>query len=347
MYLKNSNFAIYLALAALVGFGVSFAFNAESGLLNGDISKASRYNNQKVDPESTLIEEKLRADSLFLNDTRFTVDVLKNRVATLEELTSTTLEICKDVPELQANVLAMTSLNAKAYNTGKDFDAMDDCLSRITDGKSAPEYEQSSNNAFVGFQKIENQLGAGKDFVESAIKYLDETEPENAQDISDLMTAWTIYCAQDAILTGDEEDDYWENKVDANLASAGASVSGTLADKVNLYQQTVSGSRIGSSWQNTLHTITGSPVISNSEVLSIVAGGSQLIYAVQKHLATAAPGTSFLNNVQKQLLMPAGAIPGLNNSFSNTQQVYSPSKNLGKTDVGKYVEKGTVSAYVR
>ena len=63
MYVKNSNFAIYLVLAALVGFGISFLFlssNVPGSLLSGDISKANVYSNQKDDPEFSLIEEKLK-----------------------------------------------------------------------------------------------------------------------------------------------------------------------------------------------------------------------------------------------------------------------------------------------
>lgn len=217
MYLKKSNFAIYLTAAALVGFGASFLFglnDSENGLLSGDISKASRYNNVKEDPEMAVVVEKLQNDTAFFNQTKMSVDYLKTRVSSLAVLAEETARICNDVPELSANVTAMNSLSAKAYNTSNAFDAVSGSLELIQNGKKAPAYEQAANNAYVGFQKIENQMYAGKDFVESAGKYLEDKNLEENGDLAGVVAMWSVYCAQDAVLTDNRDNlKYWAGKI--------------------------------------------------------------------------------------------------------------------------------------
>ena len=213
MYVKNSNFAIYLGLAALVGFSVSFLFNAgdvQNNLLSGDISKSSRYNNQRVDPESTIIEEKLSSDSEFFQSTKAAVDFLRNRTAVLTELTDETLKLAGDIPELQESLRGIASLSAKAYNTGLAFEQVSNGLDKIASGKKAPEYEQASNDAFAGFRKVEGQLGVSKTFVEAANDYLSENDNSP---LAAIVAVWSAYCAQDAVLNDSKEDiEYWADR---------------------------------------------------------------------------------------------------------------------------------------
>lgn len=213
MYLKNSNFAIYLGLAALVGFGVSFLFgagNLQGDLLSGDISKASRYNKQRVDPETTIIEEKLQNDKEFFNQTKAAMDYLKERTATLTALTDETIRVCSDIPELQGSLSGITSLSAKAYNTNLAFEQATAGLDKIASGNKAPEYEQASNDALAGFRKIENQLNVSKDFVEAAGSY---AEKNANSELAAIVAIWTSYCAQEAFMNESKEDlAYWGEK---------------------------------------------------------------------------------------------------------------------------------------
>ena len=222
MYVKNSNFAIYLVLAALVGFGISFLFlssNVQDSLLSGDISKANVYSNQKDDPEFSVIEEKLANDEEFFNTTKDALSFIGTRVDDLEELTSKTIEVCSDIPEFKNAIKDIISLNAKAYNTQLSINSASSGLDKLANGKKAPDYEQSSNNVFIGFQKIENQLAIGKAFYETASAYLEGKEGEEYNEIAELAAKWSIYCAQDAYLNSSNEDlAYWENQ--ANEASA-------------------------------------------------------------------------------------------------------------------------------
>ena len=235
MYVKNTNFAIYLGLAALVGFGASFLFsssNSESSLLSGDISKASRYNNVKVDPAVTAMEEKLQNDENFYNLTKNAYTIIESRVDGLEDLTSRTIEICSNIPEFKTAIKNVVSLNAKAYNTKQSLMVATNGLQKLSEGKSAPEYEQASSNVFVGFQKIEYQLAIGKAFVEEAASYLDGKEGAECDAIAGLVAEWSVYCAQDAVLNNsDKEIAYWNDK-SKEMVAGSASIALALGDIV-------------------------------------------------------------------------------------------------------------------
>ena len=229
MYLKKSNFVIYLGLAAVVGFGVSFLFNSDKvqgDLLNGDISKASRYSNVKSDPAFAVIEEKLMNDKEYFNSTKASVELVKDRMSVLEDLTGRTFEACQNVPELQSVLVGVASLNAKAHNTTLALESMEEGLKQISNGKSAPFYEEASNSASAGFDKIEKQLSIGRAFVTAAYDYIEGKESnEEVQNIVNLIAEWSQYCGENAALNHNEEDlDYWKTKVgelSVSLADSG------------------------------------------------------------------------------------------------------------------------------
>lgn len=217
MYIKKINFALFLALAIVAGFSFCALYMSgsdQTDLLNGDISKASRYNNVKEDPEMAVIVEKLQNDTVFFNQTMQSVQFLKERVTSLASLSEETAKICGDIPELSSNVPAMNSISAKAYNTSAMFDVVGNELEGIASGKKSSEYEQAANIAFVGFQKIENRLDAGKAFVESAGNYLSEKNVEENEDLAGLVALWSVFCAQNAALMENENDlKYWGDKL--------------------------------------------------------------------------------------------------------------------------------------
>lgn len=221
MFIKKTNFVVFLVLALVVGFGLSYVFNTnvDGELTSGDISKASRYNNVKEDPETAVIVEKLQNDTAFFNQTAESVNYLKERVSSLASLTEETARICSDIPELSFNVPAMNSLSAKASNTSAAFENVADELEHIADGKNAPEYEQTTNNAFIGFQKIENQLNAGRTFVESADSFLSDKNLDEHKELAGLVALWSVYCAEDAVLTDNDNVDYWCDKINTDAVT--------------------------------------------------------------------------------------------------------------------------------
>lgn len=226
MFVKKVNFVIYLALALVVGFGASFLFgkqSVQSDLVSGDISKASLYSNQKADPETTVIEEKLKNDEAFLNTTKLSMALLKERVEMLDELTGNTVKACADVPEFKEVMKSIESLQAKAFNTNLAIDAAAKGLEKLVEGQSAPEYEVASNNTFIGFNKIENQLSVGKEFVKTAEAYLEGKEGKKAEQIAAVASEWVRYCVQDAALNNSDENlAYWQNTVQQNVANTTA-----------------------------------------------------------------------------------------------------------------------------
>lgn len=236
MYIKNSNFVIYLVAAAIVGFGASFLFAAadfQNGLGSGDISKASRYNNVKEDPDVAVVVEKLQNDTAFFNQTKSSIEFLRDRVSSLATLSEETAKLCGNIPALNANVPAMNSLSVKAYNTGIAFESVSDELERIADGKKSPAYEQTTNNAYIGFQKVENQLGAAKAFVESANDYLSDKEVEKNEELAGMVALWSVYCAQDAAMMEDKDNmKYWNGKLNFD-----ASTTQALRNTVNTFDK--------------------------------------------------------------------------------------------------------------
>ena len=218
MYVKKINFIIYLALALVVGFGVSFLssnHNVQSDMLSGDISKVNLYSSQQEDPEVTVIEEKLRNDKEFLESTQAAMALIQERVNILHSLTEKTVETCSEVAELAPVMGSITSLRAKAFNTNQALEAAAMGLKKIVDGKNAPEYEQASTNSYIGFQKIENQLTVGKTFVELASAFLDSKNSDEYKDLAELVAEWTLYCSQDAVLNNSSENlAYWKKEAE-------------------------------------------------------------------------------------------------------------------------------------
>lgn len=201
MYVKNSNFLVYVTLSAIVGFGLSFLLSLlglEPDFSKGDISKANRYSNQKEDPEMTVIEEKLRNDEEFFNDTKIAMEFLQKRMTALSELTDQTIAACEGIPEFESLIIEMKSLNAKSFNTAEAISIANSGLDRLAEGNGAPEYELYSNQAYVGFLNVESHMGFGRNFHQTATAFLNGKESSEYKQIADLADVWAAYCAQDA-----------------------------------------------------------------------------------------------------------------------------------------------------
>ena len=206
MYVKNQNFAIYLILAVVVGFGLSFLFgglSVQSDLLGGDVSKANRYYNQKEDPSFTVIEERLKNDGEFLDRTKGAMGFLLNRMIVLYELTEKTIEACDGIQEFQPLMTELQSMNAKAFNTAKAFSDANDGLDKMVAGRYAPEYELYSNQAYIGFSKVESQMDLGEKFCRIATSFLEGKDAGQYEQIAQLLTVWEAYCLQNSQMVAD------------------------------------------------------------------------------------------------------------------------------------------------
>ena len=204
MFIKKVNFLVCLALALVCGFGLSFLVgaNVDEGMTSGDISKANLYNKQMPDPEASVIEELLRNDPDYLMATQSDLSIIKERVMILDELTKKTLKSCTKLPEFEDLMLTVSSLQAKAYNTNLAVDAANKGLEEILNGKSSPEYEVSSNNAYLGFEKIGNQLAVGQAILEATARYSENNEGETADSLATLAADWMVYCYDNAAVNG-------------------------------------------------------------------------------------------------------------------------------------------------
>lgn len=209
MYVKSSNFAIYMGLAAVVGFALSFFtgnLGAESGLTGGDISKAARYSNQKEDPSFTVIEEKLRNDEEFFNNTKGAMAFLQNRMEVLSALSEETMAACEGIPEFNPLMDELKSIGAKSFNTASAMENAGKSLDKIAAGQKAPEYEVYSNMAFIGFSKVEAGISFGRRFYETVRTFLVGKPVDQYRNLSDLASVWAAYCTEDAYLNSSEEE---------------------------------------------------------------------------------------------------------------------------------------------
>lgn len=216
MHVKNLNFAIFLILAVAVGFGLGFLFggiSVQSDLSGGDISKASRYSAQKEDPALSVIEDRLRNDEEFFNSTKGAMDLLQNRMTALSELTEKTMEVCSGIPEFQPMMTELQSMNAKAFNTSLALTNANAGLEKMAAGKLAPDYELYSNQAYIGFSKVESQMDLGKRVYDVSSAYLAGKRGDQYKPLADIAVVWSVYCTQDAYMNGSNKDiEYWKNK---------------------------------------------------------------------------------------------------------------------------------------
>ena len=302
MYVKNQNFAIYLILAVVVGFGLSFLFgglSVQSDLLGGDVSKANRYYNQKEDPSFTVIEERLRNDGEFLDRTKGAMGFLQNRMIVLYELTEKTIEACAGIPEFQPLMAELQSMNAKAFNTAKALSNANDGLDKMVAGRYAPEYELYSNQAYIGFSKVESQMGLGEKFCRIATSFLEGKDEGQYEQIAQLLTVWEVYCIENSQMVAD-----WHSPdIDSRDTIPHEQMQEGNRDKINI---SVPGSRSG----------RGSGKLSNrvlDEYLNGIAAGEVLgITILPAIVIEAFPGM--------EALMEAPSIDGVVNLKNTSEQ---------------------------
>ena len=228
MYIKKSVLAVFLVCAVAVGFGACAlveTLSTDGSLLSGDIAKADLYSGQKVDPDVAVVEERLQNDTAFLHQTQDAMALLKQRLDTLNDLTDRTMSLCADVAEFKGVMSGISSLQVKAHNASLALDRTAEELEKVADGKRSNLYEQASNNAFIGFMKTESQLAIGKEFVETATKYIDKNGEKVSEDLARLVADWTVYCTEDAMINGSEDETaYWlssAEKLDGVFSNAG------------------------------------------------------------------------------------------------------------------------------
>ena len=213
MYIKKSVLAVFLVCALVVGYGACAlveTLSTDGSLLSGDIAKADLYSGQKVDPDVAVVEERLQNDTAFLHQTQDAMALLKQRLDTLNDLTDRTMSLCADVAEFKGVMPGISSLQVKAHNASLALERTAEELEKVADGKRSNLYEQASNNAFIGFMKTESQLAIGKEFVETATKYIDKNGEKVSEDFARLVADWTVYCTEDAMINGSEDETaYW------------------------------------------------------------------------------------------------------------------------------------------
>ena len=225
MNISKKNFALFIIIAFGLGYVISALVggrSSDSNQAGGDISKANRYSKVKSDTNLRILQDKLQNDSVYFCQTQEVSTFLLSRASGLENLTERSIEQCSGIEEFKDQVKELDLLNIKVGKTLAALTEVCDGLDRMAQGKDAPEFEQSYNNAVAGFFRVENRMDLGKSFVECVDKYLENNESDT---LAALASEWAVYCFQDAAINQSESDiAYWNDKY--NDLSNGESVNG-------------------------------------------------------------------------------------------------------------------------
>lgn len=211
-------------LGSFIGFPPT-----DDNLTSGDIKKTNIYSNQEEDPDLALLVEQLQTDTTLLNQTKGALGLLQFQVDTLNELTSRTLKACDGIEEFAGLMDQVKSLKVKTSNTGKSLAEASEVLGKIEKGENVgAEYEQASNNAFIGFAKVENGIDVSKALVAAAMKYAERVGDKASEEVKQIANDWAEFSALDAAISGDEETlKYWQDEF-------GGSKVGELGDGFRL-----------------------------------------------------------------------------------------------------------------
>lgn len=207
---SKKNLVIVAVLALLVGYALGDVFGlpeADKEQLKGDVSKAETVEvpDMKSDPELTAFQQKLQSNSEYYLLTKEYVTVLEKRASDLSTLTSRTVALFSEVPELDAAIQPILSLEAKAYNAKVVLKNSRAGLEKFAKGETAPDYTQASNNAYVGYSKVEGSLQTGRKFVEAATSYLNGKKGKEFEEMRQNVVKWVNFCAEDAVFCQSEE----------------------------------------------------------------------------------------------------------------------------------------------
>lgn len=213
MYIKKINFVIYLALAAAVGFGLSFlliGLGVESALSSGDISMASKH----ASPAMSAFQEKVTNDSTELNKARASLTVLTSLMAEFDELVSVAATASEGKDELASSLEQLLRIKQIASNARDNGVMALESLNAIAEGKKTSiNYELASQNLSLAFLMVDRQVSIGKQYVCDVDAYLDGKDIAGYKDLASARDLWAGYCAREAILNKDgEELDYWSKK---------------------------------------------------------------------------------------------------------------------------------------
>ena len=227
MYIKKINFIIYLVLAAVAGFGLSFLLRglvAESGFSSGDISKASQSRDGALSPAMSAFREKVANDSTEFNKAVASLTMLTSLMEEFDELVGIASAASEGKDELAASVEQLLRIQQIACNA-RDNGAMAlESLNAMAEGrKSSINYELASRTLSLAFLMVDRQVNVGKQYVCDVDAFLQGKDVAEYGDLASARDLWAGYCAREAALNRDgQEIDYWSRK-GTILPSSGAS----------------------------------------------------------------------------------------------------------------------------
>ena len=216
MYIKKINFAIYLILAVVLGFGLCFLLKgvvAESGFLSGDISKAESKGSE-MSPAMSAFQEKVANDSTEFNKALASLTMLTSLMDEFDKLVSIASTASEGNEALASSVGQLLKIKQIASNARDNGVMALESLNAIAEGKkSSVNYELASQNLSLAFLMVDRQVNVGKQYVCDVDEFLRGKEVSEYKDLASARDLWAGYCAREAALNKDgKEIDYWNKK---------------------------------------------------------------------------------------------------------------------------------------
>ena len=285
----NSKLALATVIGFLVGGAAGFFFRGAEitpDLVQGDISKASKFNKNVVSPAMSAFQEKITSNPEELEKATVSLTVLTSRMTEFDELVKIAAAASEGKEELAASLKDLLSVKQLAANARTSGNLALEALNAITEGKkSSVDYEQASQNLALAFMMVDRQISVGKQYVCDVDAFLRGKDVEDYKELALARDLWAGYCAGEARLTNnDEELAYW-SKQQSLLASGTDVLAGYIQlkdpDNIALRQCIELDSAIGLDVNNSMLSnkeqfehmdspIMKSDMISNNEQFNTV-----------------------------------------------------------------------------
>ena len=210
----GSKICLFAGVALVVGYAAGSIIgwpNTNGGLMSGDIGKVNKFNKEVASPEIKALQEKLMTDEEYRNEMILSYNLIDLHFDSFADLVKTTAEVTGDIPEFSEANKKFKSLETKAFNIEQLSEKTMKSLSKLIEGKDAPEYEQLSHNSMIAFMQIGESKTEIKGFVESADNFLKGKDLKQYKKFAFARDQWIAYLMYDAILNGaDEEYAKWD-----------------------------------------------------------------------------------------------------------------------------------------
>ena len=233
----NSKIALAAVIGFLVGGVAGFFFSGAEiapDLVQGDISKVSKFSKNVVSPTMSAFQEKITSNPEELEKATFSLTVLTSRMTEFDELVNIATSASEGKEELAASVKYLQRIKQLAANARTNGTQALEALNAIAEGKrSSVDYEQASQNLAIAYMMVDRQINVGKQYVCDVDAFLRGKNVEDYKELALARDLWAGYCAGEAVLTNNSEElAYWSKQ--QNLLTSSTDALAGYVNYVNM-----------------------------------------------------------------------------------------------------------------